>query len=199
MHAPDLDRIDLDADHHVFVGTIPDELHLDPAAFDALWDRRPADFHDITIHGRTVKTPRWQQAFGVPYVYSGGRAEASPIPQSLTSFLHWTRDVIEPRVNGLLLNWYEAARGHYIGPHRDSPHQLVVGAPIVTISLGASRIFRMRPWKGRGYTDFRADDGAVFVLPFDTNRAWTHEVPHHRWNRGRRISITLRAFDGSGH
>ena len=72
---------------------------------------------------------------------------------------------------------------------------MVVGAPIVTISFGETRRFRLRPPKGQsGLLDFEAADGAVFVMPYDTNLAWTHEVPKEAKRRGRRISITLRAF-----
>jgi alkylated DNA repair dioxygenase AlkB len=71
---------------------------------------------------------------------------------------------------------------------------MVRGAPIVTISLGEGRVFRLtRP--GQKLTrDFIADPGAVFVMPYDTNRAWKHAVPKSGRQRGRRISITLRAF-----
>ena len=53
----------------------------------------------------------------------------------------------------------------------------------------------MRPWRGQGYQDFDVCDGTAIVLPFDTNRAWTHEVPNFRAQTGRRISVTVRAFD----
>ena len=36
--------------------------------------------------------------------------------------------------------------------------------------------------------------GGVFVMPYATNLAWTHEVPHFARDRGRRVSVTLRAF-----
>ena len=70
-----------------------------------------------------------------------------------------------------------------------------LGAPIVTISFGATRIFRLRPWKGRGYTDFTVSDGTVFIMPYETNMDFTHEVPHHASSAGRRISVTVRAFE----
>ena len=68
------------------------------------------------------------------------------------------------------------------------------GSDIATISLGEARIFRMRPWKKRGYTDIEVTHGDVLVIPWATNQAWTHEVPHFARFRERRISITLRAF-----
>lgn len=70
------------------------------------------------------------------------------------------------------------------------------GCPIVTISLGERRTFRLRPWKSTSEKyDFEAFDSAVFVLPYSTNLRWTHEVPASKKLQGRRISITLRGFE----
>jgi len=98
----------------------------------------------------------------------------------------------------LLLNWYDAERGHYIGAHRDSREDLVVGAPIVTISVGAKRTFRLRLPKQQGFIDFDASHGTVFVMPWQTNLRVKHEVPHSARAKGRRISITARAFIAEG-
>jgi alkylated DNA repair dioxygenase AlkB len=67
----------------------------------------------------------------------------------------------------------------------------------VTISLGEERIFRLRRYrvKGGGSVDLRVRHGTILVMPLDANRAWTHEVPGYARQRGRRISITLRAFE----
>ena len=66
--------------------------------------------------------------------------------------------------------------------------------PIVTVSFGEERVFRLRPYRGRGYTDVQARDGDVFLMPYGTNLAWTHELPRFKRYRGRRISVTVRAF-----
>ena len=86
------------------------------------------------------------------------------------------------------------SRGHYIGAHRDSRQGLVVGTPIVTISLGDTRIFRLRLPKEKGFVDFDAKHGSVFVMPWETNLNVKHEVPRTTRATGRRISITARAF-----
>ena len=99
----------------------------------------------------------------------------------------------------MLVNWYDGKLGHYIGPHRDSIVNMVNGAPIATLSFGEERIFRLRRWpagRGKERLDFAARNGTVFVMPFATNRGWTHEVPAARKWTGRRISVTLRAFTG---
>jgi alkylated DNA repair dioxygenase AlkB len=93
-----------------------------------------------------------------------------------------------------VVNWYDGALGHYIGPHSDDTRDLVPGVPIVIVSLGESRVFRLRPRGGTPYRDFEAANGSIFLLPYATNLSWTHEVPRFRRHRGRRISVTLRAL-----
>src|SRR5262249_21780011 len=126
--------------------------------------------------------------------YTGRVNRALPIPARLSPLVEWARCAVDSRLNGVLLNWYDAAHEHYIGKHRDSTVNMVEGAPIVTVSLGAARTFRLRPWRAEGKRDLVAAHGSVFVMPFATNLAWTHEVPHFARDAGRRVSVTLRAF-----
>jgi alkylated DNA repair dioxygenase AlkB len=81
------------------------------------------------------------------YHYTGRVNEALPVPALLEPFLSWGA-TLDSRLNGVLLNWYDAEKKHYIGAHRDSTVQMIEGCPILTISLGATRNFRFRPWKG---------------------------------------------------
>jgi alkylated DNA repair dioxygenase AlkB len=179
------------------VGALPSQLVPCPVEFEKLWDLHPAEFHDIRIHGRAVKTPRWSQAYGKDYHYSGQVNKALPVAAEFERYFGWVRRHVDGRINALLVNWYDGTLGHYIGPHRDNRKYLIAGAPIVTISLGEERVFRLRPWpaslKGKAI-DFAAKNGTVFVIPWETNQAFTHEVPTSKRMRGRRISVTLRAF-----
>ena len=181
--------------HLFFTGRLPRALEdCATTQFEELWDLHPAKSNEILIHGRMVPIPRWQQAYGRDYQFSGTVSEALAVPEILAPFLAWVREAIDPRLNGLLLNWYDAERRHYIGAHRDSRHGLVTGTPIVTISVGAARTFRLRLPKEKGFVDFEATHGAVFVMPWETNLNVKHEVPHTARATGRRISITARAF-----
>ncbi len=191
----DFRRIDLDERHHLLVGRLPGRLVPDTARFKAIWSLHPPDYHEIRVHHRLVRTPRWQQAYGRNYVFSGAESAALPVPPPLVPLLDWSRTTVDARYNGVLLNWYDGALGHYISAHRDSRRNLVAGAPIVTISLGEERVFRLRPYRGKGFTDLETRDGDVFVMPWATNLAWTHELPRFRRYRGRRISVTVRAFE----
>src|SRR5262245_61430981 len=181
------------------VGRLPSAMaRAAQAQFGECWDLHPAEFYKIRQPGTGVKipVPRWQQAYGRDYRYSGNLNCALPVPPILEPFLAWSRESIEPRLNGLLLNWYDAAYGHRIGPHRDSIDGLLKGAPIVTISLGATRVFRLWSAEAKGFVDFEASHGVVFVVPGESNRHLKHGVPRRVSDTGRRISITLRAFEG---
>ncbi len=185
---------DLDAHHQIFASHLPAELVPDGSVFETLWSLHPTEFWEIQMHGRPVRTPRWQQAYNKDYAYSGKINHALPVPSQMAPYLAWAQDAVDARLNGLLLNWYDGALGHYIGKHRDSIKGLVAGTPIVTISFGELRHFRMRPWRGQGFVDFPVPHGAVLIIPYDTNLAWTHEVPDSASTNGRRISLTMRAF-----
>src|SRR5262249_19855957 len=128
------------------------------------------------------------------YHFSGIASQGLAAPEILAPFLVWLRGAIDARLNGLLLNWYDAERGHYIGAHRDSRQGLIPNTPIVTISVGERRAFRLRRPREKGFIDFAADHGTVFVMPWETNLAVKHEVPRSASAKGRRISITARAF-----
>jgi alkylated DNA repair dioxygenase AlkB len=189
------ERHDLDGRHAFFSGRLPGGLALDADRFEDLWAMHPEEYHVIQMPGGPVKTPRWQQAYGRDYHYTGRVNAALPVPPLLEPLLDWSRQAIHGRLNGLLLNWYDGERGHYIGPHHDSTKDMVPDAPIVTISLGDGRVFRLTRPKTRDSRDFPASDGSVFVMPYDTNLAWKHQVPRSARSRGRRISVTLRAFE----
>jgi alkylated DNA repair dioxygenase AlkB len=190
-----LTRHVLDDQSDFYTGLLSPELMPTSYDFEAMWRLHPEDFHIITMHGRPVPTPRWQQAYGHDYHYTGRVNRALPIPELIQPISDWADRTIFGGLNGVLINWYDGTLGHYIGRHRDSTKNMVESAPIVTISLGEQRVFRLRRWKGTDVRDFVVDAGSVVVMPYSTNRTWTHEVPKAAKNRGRRISITLRAFE----
>jgi alkylated DNA repair dioxygenase AlkB len=185
--------IALDERSAIEVGELPRELRPEAAAFERLWGLHPEAFHRNARAGRIVETPRWQKAYGRDYAYAGSVNRADPVPTELAPYLDWARRAVDARLDGVLVNWFDLALRHYIGRHKDAASGLVPGAPIVTISLGASRTFVLERGKKRVAVDVR--DGTVVVLPWEVNRRWSHQVPRGEAAEGRRISVTLRAFD----
>jgi alkylated DNA repair dioxygenase AlkB len=187
-------RRPLDGRHAVFTGCVPEDLMLDAGGFEHMWAMHPADRPKVRVRGRgLVPIPRWQAAYGKDYGFAGIVLKSQPAPPELQRFLDWGRKEIDGRLNGILMNWYEGPE-HYIGPHNDADDDLIEGSPIVTISYGENRKFRMRPNDGPGFIDFPAPPGEFFLIPYETNKSWKHEVPKSSKYRGRRLSVTMRAF-----
>jgi alkylated DNA repair dioxygenase AlkB len=189
---PSLETHDFGEGLKFFAGKLSPELTWDEALFEQAWAIHPAEHPKIVMVGKLVAIPRWQQAFGHDYYFSNQVSEAAPVPELFEPLLRWCQENIDPRMNGLLLNWYEGP-GHYIGAHHDEDKELFDGSPIVTISFGETRTFRLI--RGREKRDFPAQNGTVFVLPYDTNLTWKHLVPKAVRYVGRRVSVTVRAFE----
>lgn len=176
-------------------GVIPTELIPDQVKFAELWALHPSEYSEVKILGKQVKVPRWDRAYGKDYPFSNQVAAAHAIPTSLEAFLQWARGAIDPRLNGLFVNWHDGKLSHYHGKHRDSTQGLIPDSPILTVSLGEERIFRMRSYPdGKPMHDFTLRSGEYIVIPWLTNQLWTHEVPKFARYQGERISVTMRAF-----
>jgi alkylated DNA repair dioxygenase AlkB len=175
------------------LGRLPNCLMPTLEGIDAIWSLHPHSHAEILIHGKQVSIPRWQQAYGHDYMFNSVAAHAHPMPALLTGFLAWTQQTVDDRLNGALVNWYDGALGHYLGPHHDKTRGLVEGLPIVTISLGEERVFRFSH-KDCAAQDILLESGSVLILPWHTNLKWKHGIPRLTRYRGRRISVTFRAF-----
>ncbi|OWY24980.1 2OG-Fe(II) oxygenase [Sphingobacteriales bacterium UPWRP_1] len=194
MNAETFSKTPLDDVCCIYQSKTVETFTLSKDKFDELWFLHPDRYHTVKMFGKNMPTPRWQQAYGKNYRYTGAENNSLPIPDELKLFLHWSQTHIDQRLNGILVNWYDGTKGHYIGAHRDDTRDLCNNSPIVTISLGEERIFRMRPYGKPGYKDFLFSNGQVIVIPYSTNELWTHEVPNFTKYTRKRISVTLRAY-----
>jgi len=189
------EKLKLDGEHVIYHSKSINAFNIDFDEFTKIWNSHPEEYHKVKIYGKEFSTPRWQQSYGKNYNYSGSKNNALPIPNAFRIFLDWSQKNIDNRLNGLLLNWYDGKKDHYIGAHRDDTRDLFPDSPIVTISLGQERIFRMRKYRERELKkDITIRHGEVLIVPWNTNLKWTHEVPKLKKYDGKRISITLRAY-----
>lgn len=178
------------------LGSLPDSFLPSQDQFETIWSIHPEEYSEITIVGKRVKVPRWDQAYEKDYPFANQVAEALPAPDILKPFLIWAQANVDARINGMFVNWHDGQLSHYHGKHRDSTQGLVKSTPIITVSLGEERIFRVRPYPaGKPRHDFILNHGDFIVIPWQTNQHWTHEVPKFAKYKGRRISVTMRAFE----
>ena len=153
----------------------PSALRPDAAGFEALWAIHPDDYHVIQMHGRPVKTPRWQQAYGADYHYTGRTNAALPVPPVLEPFRSWAREAVdEPAQRPAPQLVRRRARPlHRAAPRQHQGHG--PPAPPSSPSRSARGGSSASPIPaGSSRRDFPADRGTVFVMPYDTNLAWKH-------------------------
>lgn len=120
---------------------------LKDVSFDQIWNLHPENYGQVRIQGRVINTPRWQQTYGKSYSYTGMNHEALEIPDELQPLINYVNsfDYTDDckKFNQMLINWYENGH-HYIGAHSDDTKQLVKNSSIVSITLGAERVFRLK-------------------------------------------------------
>ena len=69
----------LDDDGNLFFcGELPERLRVDADGFETLSRLHPEAYQIIKMFGQPVATPRWQQAYGVDYYYTGQTNRACP-------------------------------------------------------------------------------------------------------------------------
>lgn len=152
---------------------------------------------EILIFGRRTLVPRLVAWHGDPlasYTYSGTRHEPSA----------WTAPLLEIRAriealtgaafNSVLLNLYRDGRDS-MGWHSDDEPELGRNPQIASVSLGATRRFRMqhRRRKSEALTVDLAH-GSLLLMAGQTQHHWRHSVPKTAARVGERINLTFRAI-----
>lgn len=172
--------------------------------FQKLAEQKPKERGQVLIYGKKIDVPRTQKSYLKDYTFSGikhsSQKELSP---ELEEFFTWsnTLDVSKNdtgKFNQLFVNWYENGN-EYIGPHSDDESELKKKSEILSISLGATRTFRIRCKKTKEIKeDIELKHGDVVVMKPKMQKYWTHEIVKIGGNKGKkvsmRINITLRKF-----
>lgn len=121
-----------------------------------------------------------------------------PIPKELQELYDWVRNSEYGPFNQMMINWYQHGQ-HFIRAHRDDEKPLVPNSPILSISIAATRTFRIRDYSTKKIVkDILMPNGTVLVMGGKFNTQFTHEVPKIGGEKGktigRKINITFRRF-----
>lgn len=73
----------------IWEGKVPEALAWSDAIFSRFWSLHPEQYHTVKMFGKPTFTPRWQQAYGANYRYTGSINNALPIPRALLPILLW--------------------------------------------------------------------------------------------------------------
>ena len=163
---------------------------------EVAWEQR-----NIRIFGRELPQPRLTAWYGDPgarYTYSGLAWE----PCSWTPTLLALRQRVEKDTgapfNSVLLNYYR--NGHdSMEWHSDDEPELGDSPVIASVSLGATRRFRLRPRRtqplaGTAHPPFGLDlpSGSLLLMRGTTQQEWQHALPKTARPVGPRLNLTFR-------
>ena len=163
---------------------------------DAAWEQRA-----IRIFGQEIPQPRFTAWYGdaeARYTYSGLAWE----PRPWLSALHALRQRLEAatghRFNSVLLNLYRDGRDS-MGWHADDEPELGPAPAIASLSLGATRRFRLRPRAGLPHPPLNLDlpGGSLLLMRGPTQRHWQHALPKTARPVGPRLNLTFRWVAGA--
>jgi alkylated DNA repair dioxygenase AlkB len=149
----------------------------------APWEQKKAAFGHLQ--------PRLTASYGdegVTYFYSGTVNEAAPWTPTLLEIKRRIEEV-RGRYNYCLLNRYRSGADS-VGLHADD--EPGIGDVIGSLSLGATRAFRIRHNATKQTRTFRLGHGTLVIMAGTMQRFWKHEVPKTKESVGERINLTFR-------
>ena len=174
---------------------LPDYLKA-PEAYELMADLLETanlDTHLIRIFGRTCPMPRRIAWFGdQSYSYSGVQHPARPLPGNIQRLAQQLENDLEQPFNGVLLNHYRTGEDS-MGWHTDDDYDAGEYPKIASISLGATRRFRLRPKSDPSLSmSVDLDHGSLLVMGAGTQLTHQHALPKMRKALGGRLNLTFR-------
>jgi alkylated DNA repair dioxygenase AlkB len=182
------------------------DLWLDPAflapgeaaaAFAALRPAIPWETHRLRMFGRTIDSPRlsaWIGDPGTDYRYSGTTFAPLPWPPGLPALRDAIAAATGAAFDSVLANLYRDGRD-YMGWHSDDERALGPRPVIASLSLGATRRFRLAARADKARTlDLDLGAGSLLVMRGDTQRTTRHALPRTARTVGERINLTFRVL-----
>jgi alkylated DNA repair dioxygenase AlkB len=166
------------------------------AYFAELLDIAEWTQHIIRIRGREVASPRLSAWYGDPdahYTYSGLSLEPRPWLPVILELKARIGAVCDAPFNSVLLNLYRDGADS-MGWHSDDEPELGERPVIASLSLGATRRFRLRHRRRKELEPVAIDleSGSLLIMEGDTQRFWKHQVPKTRRVSEPRINLTFR-------
>ncbi|WP_046244443.1 alpha-ketoglutarate-dependent dioxygenase AlkB family protein [Hymenobacter terrenus] len=163
---------------------------------EVAWEQR-----SIRLFGQQVPQPRltaWYGDTAARYTYSGLTWEPRPWTPTLLALRQRVEAATGTPFNSVLLNRYRDGRDS-MGWHSDDEPELGPAPAIASLSLGATRRFRLRPYRaqfraGLAEAPFGLDlpNGSLLLMRGPTQQYWQHALPKTTRPVGPRLNLTFR-------
>ncbi len=154
--------------------------------------------HDqAKMFGKHIVTKRkvaWYAGQPFDYTYSNVTKRALPWTDDLLELKTHIENKTDCRFNACLLNLYHSgAEG--MAWHSDGERELVQGASIGSISLGAERRFSFKHKRSNEIVSMNLQHGSLLVMSGKTQQNWLHRLPPTTHVREPRINLTFRLMN----
>jgi alkylated DNA repair dioxygenase AlkB len=150
---------------------------------ESAWEQKPGIFSHLQ--------PRLIASYGdtgISYRYSGVENAALPWTATLLEIKE-SIEAVQGEYNYCLLNRYRSGSDS-MGWHADDEPEM--GKVIGSLSLGATRKFRIRHNITRETQTFLAGNGTLIIMAGTMQQFWQHEVPKTKQHVVERINLTFR-------
>lgn len=150
---------------------------------------------NLSIGGRSIPIPRLQAWYGdaeARYCYSGLMMQPLPWTPLLGAIKKRVEELSAESFNAVLLNLYRGGRDS-VGWHADNEPELGANPVIASLSLGATRMFRLQHRKNKQLNyKVELDHASLLVMRGVTQHCWRHQLPKTTRQVGERINLTFR-------
>ena len=150
---------------------------------------------DIVMFGEPRRVPRlvaWHGDPGTAYTYSGTAHEPLPWTPVLQGIRDRVQGLTGHGFNSVLLNRYRDGRDG-MGWHADDERELGRDPVIASVSLGATRRFKLRHRRLHdAVATIELAHGDVLLMAGPTQHAYVHAVPKTARPVGERVNLTFR-------
>lgn len=150
---------------------------------ECAWEQKPGIFGHMQ--------PRLIASYGdqgIVYRYSGRDNVAIPWTPTLLE-IKARIEAVRGEYNYCLLNLYRNGQDS-MGMHADDEPEM--GNVIGSLSLGATRTFRIKHNRTKEKRDFEVGNGTLIIMAGTMQQFWKHEVPKTKEPVGERINLTFR-------
>ena len=150
---------------------------------ECIWEQKPGIFGHMQ--------PRLTASYGdegVTYRYSGTVNVSLPWTPTLLKIKKKIQ-AVQGHYNYCLLNRYRSGQDS-MGMHADNEPEM--GNVIGSLSLGATRTFRIRHNKTKETMSFPLVHGSLLIMAGTMQQFWKHEIPKTKQPVEERINLTYR-------
>ncbi len=154
----------------------------------------------IKIFGKTIPQPRLTALYAkaeVPYTYSGLTLFPKKFTLELLELCKELKQYTPAHFTHCLANLYRDGKDS-MGLHSDDEKNLGKDPVIASVSLGASRKFKLKHRNNKDQKiEIDLEHGSLLLMMGSTQHYWKHELPKTKPDTGPRINLTFRKIISS--